>query len=97
RHLPRDAYGEEPARRHRVGESHAADVRGSALGRLQTKRHRTRAGQMGCGGVPERQTGVYQSVGAANWMGLAGCWGLGLEAGATKHATSWVGPRAFKK
>ena len=62
RHLPRDAGGQEPARRDRLGEPHAADLRRSALGRLQTERHRPRAGQMGRRGIPQRQAGVHQPV-----------------------------------
>ena len=52
RHLPRDARGEEPARRHRLGEPHAADLRRSAVGRLQAERHRPRARQVGRRGIP---------------------------------------------
>ena len=47
RYLPRDARGQESARRHRVGEPHATHLRRGALGRLQAKRHRPRAGQVG--------------------------------------------------
>ncbi len=62
RHLPRDARGQAAARRHRLGESHAADLRRSAVGRLQAERHRPRAGEMGRRRVSQRQTGLHQSI-----------------------------------
>ncbi len=47
RHLPGDARRQSAPRRHRLGESHAADLRRSAVGRLQAERHRPRAREVG--------------------------------------------------
>ena len=58
RHLQVPAHGEEAPGGHRVGEPHAADVRGGALGRLQDERHRARAGALGRRGVPAGQAGA---------------------------------------
>ena len=62
RYLPRHARRQEPARGHRVGQPHAADLRRGAVGRLQAERHRPRAGQVGRRRISQRQAGVHQPV-----------------------------------
>ena len=47
RHLQVPPHGEEAPGRHRLGEPHAAHLRGGAVGRLQDERHRPRAGPRG--------------------------------------------------
>ena len=59
------------ARRHRVGQPHAADVRRGAVGRLQAKWHRPRAREVGCRGVPAREAGAHQPQRAADRVVLS--------------------------
>ncbi len=61
RHLQGLPRGEGAARRHRVGQSHAADLRRSAVGRLQAVRLRPRTWSLGHRGISRNQTGVRQS------------------------------------
>ena len=58
------------ARRDRVGEPHAADVRRSAVGRLQAEWHRPRARTLGRRGVPASEAGAHQPQRAADRLVL---------------------------
>ena len=61
RHLQSLPHREIAARRHRLGQPHAADVRGSAVGRIQAIRLRTRAGPVGNRRISGNETGAHQS------------------------------------
>ena len=58
------------ARRHRLGQSHAADLRRSAVGRLQAIRLRPRAGPVGHRRISGNQTGTHQSERGADRLVL---------------------------
>ena len=60
RHLQSLPHREVAARRHRLGQPHAADLRGSALGRIQAIRLRTRAGPVGNRRISGNETGTHQ-------------------------------------
>ena len=60
RHLQGIPHGEIAARRHRVGQPHAADLRGSAVGRIQAIRLWTRAGAVGDRRISGDQAGTHQ-------------------------------------
>ena len=63
--------GEGVARRNRLGESHAAHIRRSALGRLQAVRLRPRARSLGHRRVSRDQAGPHQSERTADRMVLS--------------------------
>ena len=71
RHLQVLPDGEAPAGGDRLGEPHAAHLRGGALGRLQDERHRPRAGTLGRGRVPPGQAGPHQPQRAADRLVLS--------------------------
>src|SRR5438552_3920044 len=70
RHIQVPAHGQAPPGRRGLGEPHAADVRGGALGRLQDVRHRPRAGALRPRGVPAGQAGPHQPQRAADRLVL---------------------------
>ena len=70
RHFQGIPHGEVAARRHRLGQSHAADVCRSAVGRIQAIRLRTRTGALGHRRVSGNQTGAHQSERSADRLVL---------------------------
>ena len=70
RYFQGHARGESAARRHRLGESHAANVRRSPVGRLQTIRLRPRTGPLGHRRISRNQAGLHQSERSTNRLVL---------------------------
>ena len=70
RHFQSLPRGEGAARRHRLGEPHAAHLRRSAVGRLQAIGIRPRTRAVGNRRISRDQAGAHQSERAADWLVL---------------------------